>query len=152
LGCDLRVPRAEPPLGRRLHRDGIIDIGAQGPGGFDFAQWLTIAGTYPYHSTVPGDPTNGTIGLPMVVPAKGIQNTPFTVTWATPPRVTPPPTGATVQVKTPGGSLTTWLSSTTALSGAYPPTAGPGVYQFRSRMIRNGHTSNWSPMTSVTVH
>jgi plastocyanin len=126
---------------------GLYDSGPLGPVS-TFTYQFTAAGGFPYTSTVASDTTGGTIKVPLVVPATGTQNTPFTVTWST-----ALPVGATmnVQVATPGGSFATWQSATTALSGSYTPTAGPGVYQFEAQLVSGGHTSGWSPIARVTV-
>jgi hypothetical protein len=126
---------------------GLFDSGALGPVSL-FTQAFTVAGGYPYTSTVASDPTAGIVKVGLTVPATGTQNTPFAVTWAT-----AIPAGATVnvQVATPTGGFVAWQTGVTTLSGSYNPTAGAGVYKFQAQLVLHGHTSNWSPISRVTV-
>lgn len=114
-----------------------------------FSQLFGVAGDYPYSSTVASDPTSGVIKVPPMAPLTGTQNTPFTVTWAT----SIPNTGTVdIQVETPGSSsFTPWVTGSSALSGAYTPTAGAGVYKFQARLNLGGGSSDWSSITRVTV-
>jgi hypothetical protein len=56
-----------------------------------------------------------------------------------------------VQVATPSTGFVAWQSGVTTLGASYTPSAGAGVYKFQAQLVMNGHTSNWSPISRVTV-
>lgn len=123
--------------------------------GSTYAIRFPVAGIYAY-----GDAQrishSGTVTVPMtVVPTSGPESTSFTVTWAT--GAAPVVAGGwviDVQVATPSAAdFVDWQNGVTTASAGYTPTAGTGVYRFRTRMrhqtAKGG--SDWSPVASITV-
>ncbi len=121
----------------------LFDSGSQGPGA-DFTHVFTTAGRFTYGSTVGTDTQTGVINVtPKAV--KNGSNIDVTVATSFPGGVT-----VNVQVKTPGASGFT--SAGTGISSnvfQYTPSNGAGTYRFQVETAANGHTSGWSPTTSV---
>jgi plastocyanin len=126
---------------------GLFDSGAQAPGG-SFQYIFQAAGNYGVIDTPTGH--TGTISVPLIAPATGAVNVPFTVTWA----AAAPPAGFVedVQVQKPGSSSwVAWLSKQSGTSAGYTATSA-GTYKFRARYHQTtGGASLFSATKSVKV-
>ena len=59
-----------------------------------------------------------------------------------------------VPVALPGGAdFVSWQDGVTTKAASYAPTAGSGIYRFRTRVRHQTAqgTSDWSPAASITV-
>ena len=134
---------------------GLFDSGAMAAGSFYSFQFLA-AGSYPYRSTAPGDPSTmtGKVSVPIkVAPPSGGSTTTFTVTWSG--GTVPAGYVFDVQIKRPGStSFVGWKTGQRqALSSSFTPDAGAGTYSFRARLRRPAaaKASGWSPTRSIGV-
>ncbi len=141
----------------------LFDSGPLGAGSV-FTADLHGALTYHYADTLHPAMT-GTIAVPVVaVPASGSTTSMYKVYFAD----ASPPAGFTYEVfvKTPGAtSWTVMRWANTVGAARYTPKAGPGTYEFRSRLVSSvtpgtdpdytgfagGLASDWSPTDSITV-
>jgi hypothetical protein len=129
----------------------LFDSGARAPGS-SFAYRFAVAGTFPIVDTVTGN--QGSVRVPIKLsPASGSETTSFTVTWS--PDALPSGTVADVQVERPGSTtFSNWMTNTSARNARFTPDAGPGTYDFRSRLGNTAGTAatDWSPVRSITVN
>jgi uncharacterized repeat protein (TIGR01451 family) len=117
---------------------------------FLFQHQFTAAGRYRVSDVPTG--FNGQVSVPLKLkPASGSVSTGFKLTWAT----GAPPAGFVydVQIMRPGTSTWVyWKSDTTLSKASFIADAGPGTYQFRSRLRRvTGGASGWSGAKSIAV-
>lgn len=139
---------------QQISKPPIFDSSSQGTGS-TYSVRFAVAGTYPYADHV--HPSHkGTITVPMhVSPDKGIPTTSFVVTWA----IGADPVVSNgwvidVQVAAPDAKdFAAWQEGVTTKSASYMPTAGNGIYRFRTRMrhAAEQNASEWSPVSSITV-
>ena len=99
-------------------------------------------------------PTNlGKITVPpQVTPTTGTTNDSFLVVWAL--QQPPPNIVEDVQLKRPGGTWVHWRHRQSFLiQDQFVPDAGPGIYEFRSRIrnVANGTHSRLGPPVAITV-
>lgn len=115
-----------------------------------FTRAFTAAGSWRYKDGVTASTPFGWINVPVTLPASGMVNVPFPVTWATATQ------GANtvfdIQVEVPGTPGFVLWQTTAAFSGNYTATI-PGTHRFRAR-VRNtstGAMTEYSPPASITV-
>ena len=139
---------------RQASTPPIFDSSLKGTGS-SYAIRFAVAGTYAYTDHAHASHT-GTVTVPLkIAPESGAPADSFVVTWAT---------GADpvvargwvidVQVAVPGAAdFAPWQDGVTTASAAYTPTAGNGVYRFRTRMRHATAPSafDWSPVAAITV-
>ena len=122
-----------------------LDLAAGDSGSHTFTQ----AGAFAYRCTIHGSMT-GTIKVRIKAsPSSGSATTTFTITVGTARAAS----GSTyvIQRKAPGGSFTTW-KTTTARSVSFKGST-KGTWSFRSRIVKSstGAGSGYSPSASVTI-
>ncbi len=130
---------------------GLWDSGFRSPG-TSFTFTTDASGTFAYHCAIHLSMLATLKVTDKVTPATGTTATVFKVSWAT--AALPPGYAFDVQVKTPtSAAFVNLLVNTTLKMTTYTPTAGPGVYQFRS-LVKGGTpggTSTFSPPKKITV-
>jgi hypothetical protein len=130
--------------GLNLFSSGVLQSGATYS--FDFAG----SGRYQYRCTVTPS-MHGTVKVPLIAPAVGQANVPFTVTISS--ALAPPGFGFDVQVRKPGSSqYVGWLFGVQGPAGDYTPDLR-GTYRFRARLrdVGTSRSTGWSPPAAVIV-
>lgn len=129
---------------------GLFDSGIVSPGGPSFAYRFRAAGSFPYTCTIHTATMNGRVNVPISVrPDTGRLGRTFRVRWAT----SAPDAGFVydVQVRTPGGSWSSWGAGVAAARTVFEPPE-EGVFRFRARLRRlAGGRSDWSDPASIQV-
>ena len=120
---------------------------------------LTQAGTYPYRCEIhPDEPDlNATVSIAVAVePSSGTTLTTFTIGLAT--HEAPSDIVYDVQVRLDGGDWTDHQTGVTSASIEFQPDAGPGTYEFRSRVRKVGGgppdqhpATDWSPPAPIEI-
>ena len=131
-------------------RMGLFDSGLVPPGSsFVFA--FAAAGRYSVVDTVTSNASS--VAVPTrVQPRRGGVGTTFIVTWCS--RRLPAGFLFDVQIKRPGSaSFVDWMTNQTATAAPFLPDAGPGTYQFHSRVRdeSTGAATGYSPAASIRV-
>ena len=125
----------------------LFDSGSRTTGS-SFQYGFTAAGSYPVKDQMTN--ANSTVGIPMLVPARGRLNQSLSVTWS----VAAPAEGFLfdAQVQVPGGTFQDWMTGQTETSAIYVPSVvGDFAFRARLRQSANGAASNWSPPAVVNV-
>ena len=123
-----------------------------------FGYVFRAAGTYPYGSLAPRDPSNMTGAVEVAVlasPATGTTNTTFTVTWSA-ASISGYVFDISYRFQKAGTTAWTewkWQAGQTATSARFTPNRGAGTYALIAR-LRNSATGNaslWSPEMRILV-
>jgi hypothetical protein len=138
-------------------RMGLFNSGRK-RAGQSYVVAFPSAGSYPYRSAHPPNMT-GRVDVPMqLTPASGTRNTNFRVYWAA--DFAPSGYHYQIQYRKPAAKVWEWFVQITVAPDAamIPSQWGnkTGSYSFRARLLKSkgapsGPSSNWSPISSISV-
>jgi Tol biopolymer transport system component len=129
---------------------GLFDSGPRSAGE-SFVHTFASAGSYDYQCTLHADHVGKIVVPVLVIPQTSSGGTSLRVIWS----ASPPPEGWVfdVRIKRPGTTFDFWRTGETATEGVFEPDAGPGTYEFRSRLRPTETTvkTGYSPVTAITL-